>query len=47
VTPTGVSDSEVIDIANEIALRLRKEMTFPGQVKVIVLRESKYAEFAK
>jgi ribonuclease Y len=47
VTPTGVSDTEVIDIANEIAHRLRKEMTFPGQVKVIVLRESKYAEFAK
>jgi ribonuclease Y len=47
VSPSGVSDSEVIDIANEIALRLRKEMTFPGQVKVTVLRESKYAEFAK
>ncbi len=47
VSPTGVSDAEVIDVANEIALRLRKELTFPGQVKVTVLRESKYAEFAK
>ncbi len=47
VSPSGVSDSEVVDITNEIALRLRKELTFPGQVKVTVLRESKYAEFAK
>ncbi len=47
VSPSGVSDSEVMDITNEIAHRLRKELTFPGQVKVTVLRESKYAEFAK
>jgi ribonuclease Y len=47
VTPEGISDSEVVDVANEIAHRLRKELTFPGQVKVTVLRESKHAEFAK
>lgn len=47
VSPSGVSDAEVLDITNEIAHRLRKELTFPGQVKVTVLRESKYAEFAK
>ncbi|RZA24084.1 MAG: ribonuclease Y [Proteobacteria bacterium] len=47
VTPEGISDSEVVDVANEIAHRLRKELTFPGQVKVTVLRESRHAEYAK
>lgn len=47
VTPGGINDNEVVSVANEIAHRLRKEMTFPGQVKVTVLRESKHAEFAK
>jgi ribonuclease Y len=47
VTPSGVSDSEVVDLSNEIAYKLRKELTFPGQVRVTVLRESKHVDFAK
>ncbi|MFW7378206.1 MAG: ribonuclease Y [Oligoflexus sp.] len=47
VSPSGVSDSEVIDLSNEIAFKLRKELTFPGQVRVTVLRESKQIDFAK
>lgn len=47
VKPTGVSDSNVIDVSNEIAFQLRKELTFPGQIRVTVLRESKQVDFAK
>jgi ribonucrease Y len=47
VTPTLASDAAVADLANDIAHKLRKEMTFPGQVKVTVLRESKHVEFAQ
>ncbi len=47
VSPTGVSDSEVIDLSNDIAFKLRNELTFPGQVKVTVVRESKQVDFAK
>jgi ribonucrease Y len=47
VTPTGVSDDEVNDLANDIAAKIRHEMTFPGQVRVTVVRESHYTDFAK
>ncbi len=47
VNPTGVSDSEVVDLSNDIASKLRQELTFPGQVRVTVVRESKFVDFAK
>lgn len=47
VTPSGVTDQGVIDLANDIASKLRQELTFPGQVRVTVLRESKFVDFAK
>lgn len=47
VTPRGVEDSEVQALANDIAYKLRQEITFPGQVKVTVVRESQYVEYAK
>jgi ribonuclease Y len=47
VTPSGVSDQEVIALSNDIASKLRSELTFPGQVRVTVVRESKFVEYAK
>ena len=47
VKPTGVSDANVQSLSNDIAYKLRKEMTFPGQIKVTVLRESKHIDYAK
>lgn len=46
VTPDGTSDEDVRDLSNEIALKLRQELTFPGQVRITVLKESKYVDFA-
>ena len=46
VTPGGVSDDEVRDLSDDIALKLRQELTFPGQVRITVLRESKYVDYA-
>lgn len=46
VSPEGVEDEEVSNLADEIAHTIRKELTFPGQVRITVLRESKYVEFA-
>jgi ribonuclease Y len=47
VSPQGVSDDEMTDLSNEIATTLRKELTFPGQIKVTVVRESKFTDYAK
>lgn len=41
-----VSDSHVRDLTQEVAATLRRELTFPGQVKVTILRESSHIEFA-
>lgn len=43
----GIGDQDVIDLSGDIASKLRQEVNFPGQVKVTVLRESKFTEYAK
>lgn len=47
VRPSGVSDRDVVDLANDIASKLRQELTFPGQVRVTVVRESRFSDVAK
>jgi ribonuclease Y len=46
ITSDGTSDEDVRDLSNEIALKLRRELTFPGQVRITVLKESKYVDYA-
>ena len=47
VSPVGVTDQEVIDLSQDIAAKLRDEITFPGQVQVTVSRESRATDYAK
>jgi len=47
VNPSALGDQEAVDLSNDIASRLRQEITFPGQVKITVLRESKGVDYAK
>ncbi len=47
VNPTSVSDQQVMDMSSSIAYKLRQELAFPGQVKVTVIRESKFVDYAK
>jgi ribonuclease Y len=47
VTPEEVSDTDVQELANDVAYKLRQEMTFPGQVKVTIVRERQTVELAK
>ncbi|HKK67319.1 MAG TPA: ribonuclease Y, partial [Bacteroidales bacterium] len=42
-----VSDQEATDISNEIAQRIQDEMTYPGQVKITVIRETRSVNYAK
>lgn len=42
-----VSDDEAFLIAHEIAKRVSEEMTFPGEIKVTVLRETRAIEVAR
>ena len=47
VDPERVDDANCNFIARDIAKRVSEEMTFPGEIKVTVLREMRTVEFAK
>ncbi len=42
-----VSDAEASQIAREMAKKIHDELTYPGTIKVTVIRESRYIEMAK
>ena len=47
VQPDKVSDDEVILLARNVAKKIENELDYPGQIKVIVIRESRATEYAK
>jgi ribonucrease Y len=42
-----VSDDEASRMAREIARKIETEMTYPGQIKVTVIREMRSVDYAK
>lgn len=42
-----VSDEEAVLLSKDIAKRIEKELTYPGQIKVTVIRETRAIEIAK
>lgn len=42
-----VSDDEAARMAREVARKIENEMTYPGQIKVTVIREMRAVDFAK
>ena len=47
VKPEKVNDEMSWHIAKDLSKKIEEEMTYPGQIKVTVIRESRYVEFAK
>jgi ribonuclease Y len=47
VEPTAISDDDAALLANEVARKIEKEMTYPGQIKVTVIREVRAQELAR
>jgi len=47
VTPSEVNDLEAKDIARDIAVRIENELKYPGEIRVVVIRESRTIEFAR
>lgn len=47
VTPELVNDAQSIAIARDIAKRVEEELTYPGSIKVTVVRESRAVALAK
>ena len=42
-----VSDAETETLSNEIATKIQSEMTYPGQIKITVIRETRAVNYAK
>ncbi|HIQ48621.1 MAG TPA: ribonuclease Y, partial [Aquifex aeolicus] len=47
VNPEEISDEEAYLLSKDIARRIEEELDFPGQIKVVVIRETRHVEYAK
>jgi ribonucrease Y len=47
VRPEDVDDDEATVLSRKIARDVEKELDFPGQIKVTVIRESRAVDYAK
>jgi ribonuclease Y len=47
VTPEQVDDVRMTAMSEEIARRIESELQYPGQIKVVVIRESRAVDFAR
>lgn len=47
VRPEQISDNEAVVLAKDVAKRIENEMQYPGQIKVVVIRENRVTETAK
>ena len=45
--PGALDDDGAVLLSHEIAREIEKELEYPGQIKVTVIRESRAVEFAK
>ncbi len=45
--PEKVSDLEAKNLAREIALKIERELKYPGEIKVMVIRENRVIEYAR
>ena len=42
-----IDDKQIVDLSADIAKRIQDEMTYPGQVKITVIRETRAVNYAK
>lgn len=47
VEPSKISDAQAMVLAHDIAKQIEDEMEYPGQVRVVVIRESRAVDIAK
>lgn len=47
VQPDRISDSDSVVLARDIAKQIEEELEYPGQIKIMVIRESRAVDYAK
>ncbi|MFA6404653.1 MAG: ribonuclease Y [Candidatus Paceibacterota bacterium] len=47
VKPEEISDVEARNLARDLAMKIEKDLKYPGEIKIIVIREMRTIEFAR
>jgi len=47
VEPAQINDDAALLLARDIARKIEREMHYPGQIKVVVMRDTRVVEYAK
>ena len=47
VKPEDITDLEARNMARDIALKIEKDLKYPGEIKVTIIRELRAVEFAR
>lgn len=47
VQPERVSDADMAQISEQVARRIEEELQYPGQIKIVVIRETRAVDFAR
>jgi len=47
VVPEDITDDEAILLSKDVAKRIEKEVTYPGEIKITVVRESRFVQIAR
>lgn len=47
VTPEKITDLEAKKMARDIALKIEKDLKYPGEIKIVIIRETRVIEFAR
>jgi ribonuclease Y len=47
IEPSHVDDARATVLAGDIARKIEAELQYPGQIKVVVIRETRSVDFAR
>ena len=47
VKPEQIDDTNSILLARDVAKKIESEMEYPGQIKVVIIRETRAVDYAK
>ncbi|ACG57562.1 RNA binding metal dependent phosphohydrolase [Hydrogenobaculum sp. Y04AAS1] len=47
VSPSELTDEQAYDMSKKIAKKIEEEMDYPGNIKVVVIRENRFVEYAR
>ena len=47
VMPEKITDEEMAELSEKTARRIEDELQYPGQIKVVVVRETRAVNFAR